>query len=355
MTQKNVEELVEELKTRDVNVAVKKCDITSAEQVQRTIDECKLTMPPIKGVIHGAMALRDALFDKISFEDWTMNIAPRVCGTWNLHNCLLSTPLEFFVVLGSGCGITGNPGQTAYAASNTFLDSFIAYRQGLGLPASAIDIGIVDSVGYVAENIELRKEIEAAAHDRLTEAELLTLIKAVIYNPSSAEYRQTITGCKLIPDKPLTIWATDPKFSHVLHTMQMQAPTIDRSSSGAGGSGVSIRQLLKASSSIESATELIMTALTVKLSGLLAMPAEEIDSKKPIVAYGLDSLVAVEFRNWITVDLEANVPLMELMNSPSIEQLAIKLAAKSKLVEKVKPDETVACSENITEVQLGAQ
>lgn len=320
----------------DVNVVVEICDISDRAQVQHTIEKCSQSMPPIRGVIHGAMALRDCLFDKMSFEDWTMNLAPRVHGAWNLHHCLSSAPLDFFVILASGSGIAGNPGQTAYAASNTFLDSFAAYRQSLGLPASAIDIGIVEGVGYVAENIELRNEIQGAAHDRLSEQELLVAVKAAIINPDSTEYMQTMMGCKLVPDKPLTFWATDPKFAHVLHAVQMQAPSSSDSSFGRGV--VSVRHLLKGVSSIEDATGIITAALNRKLSSLLAVPVEEIDTKKPIVAYGLNSLVAVEFRNWITVDLEANVPLMELMNSASIEALAGKLAAKSKLVEKLKID-----------------
>ena len=60
---------------------------------------------------------------------------------------------------------------------------------------------------------------------------------------------------------------------------------------------------------------------------------EDLDVKKPVVAYGLDSLVAGELRNWITSDLNAIVPLMELMNSPSIESLAGKIATMSKLVD----------------------
>ncbi|KAL8631914.1 hypothetical protein Q9189_002390 [Teloschistes chrysophthalmus] len=329
--QKGVSELVTELKAIDVEVVVKQCNIADAAQVQSMIDDVNKTMPPIRGIIHGAMALRDALFDKISFEDWTLNIAPRVNGAWNLHNSLSSAKLDFFVILASACGITGNPGQTAYAASNTFLDSFTAYRQSLGLPASAIDIGIVEDVGYVAENTT-RTEIQAAAHDRLAEKELLALVGAAIKNPMSAEYRQTITGCKLDPNKTVPLWATDPKFAHVLHAVQMQT----QSSSGASGSGPSARRLLKAVSSPESAVEIIIQALIGKLSSLLMLPVEDVDRMKPIVAYGLDSLVAVEFRNWIALDLEANVPLMELMNSASIEALAGRVAEKSKLVAKEK-------------------
>ena len=53
-----------------------------------------------------------------------------------------------------------------------------------------------------------------------------------------------------------------------------------------------------------------------------------------MVAYGLDSLAAVELRNWIALDLETNVPLMELMNSPSVENLAGKIATKSRLIDQ---------------------
>ncbi|KAL8659558.1 MAG: hypothetical protein Q9202_007068 [Teloschistes flavicans] len=333
MQQKGVSELVEELKAINVEVVVKQCNIADSAQVQSMIDDVNKTMPPIRGVIHGAMALRDALFDKISFEDWTLNIAPRVNGAWNLHNSLSSAKLDFFVILASACGITGNPGQTAYAASNTFLDSFTAYRQSLGLPASAIDIGIVEDVGYVAENTT-RTEIQAAAHDRLAENELLALVGAAIKNPLSLEYRQTITGCKLDPNKTLPLWAHDPKFAHCLHAVQMQS----QSSSGTSSQGPSARHLLKAASSLQSAVEIIIQALIGKLSSLLMMPVEDIDRTKPIVAYGLDSLVAVEFRNWIALDLEANVPLMELMNSASIEALAGKVGDKSKLVVKEKEE-----------------
>ncbi|KAL8776020.1 MAG: hypothetical protein Q9194_003434 [Teloschistes cf. exilis] len=334
MQQKGVSELVAELKAIDVEVVVKQCNIADTSQVQNMIDDVNKTMPPIRGVIHGAMALRDALFDKISFEDWSLNIAPRVNGAWNLHNSLSSAKLDFFVILASACGITGNPGQTAYAASNTFLDSFTAYRQSLGLPASAIDIGIVEDVGYVAENTT-RTEIQAAAHDRLAENELLALVGAAIKNPMSLEYKQTITGCKLDPNKALPLWANDPKFAHCLHAVQMQS----QSSAGSSSHGPSARHLLKATSSLESAVEIIIQALIGKLSSLLMMPVEDIDRMKPIVAYGLDSLVAVEFRNWIALDLEANVPLMELMNSASIEALAGRVAEKSKLVAKEKEEE----------------
>ncbi|KAL8694265.1 MAG: hypothetical protein Q9218_001033 [Villophora microphyllina] len=328
--QKGVKELVDELRDLNVNVRVERCDVANREQVQTLVTNCQATMPPIRGVIHGAMALRDALFEKISYRDWSLNIKPRVDGAWNLHNALLDKNLDFFVMLASGSGLTGQPGQAAYGASNTFLDSFAAYRNSLGLPASAIDIGIVEDVGYVAENLKDRAEIAGAAHDRLSEAELLALVKAAMTNPfNDGTFQQTLTGCKLHPDKPLPHWAHDPKCVHVLHSIESAAL-----SSKQGDGGIVVRQMLKQADTAEGAASVISEALCQRLASLLLIAAEDVDAKKPIVAYGLDSLAAVELHNWISKEMEANVPLMELMNSPSIEHLAGKIAFKSRLVSR---------------------
>jgi acyl carrier protein len=49
--------------------------------------------------------------------------------------------------------------------------------------------------------------------------------------------------------------------------------------------------------------------------------------------YGLDSLVAVEIRNWISREMGAKVPLLTLLSSPSIERLADTIAKQSSLVD----------------------
>lgn len=142
-SQKRVQKPLEELRGKEVNVVLAKCDVADRAQVQKLISECQLTLPPIKGEFHGAMALRDVLFEKMSFTDWNLNIKPRVQGAWNLHHCLADDRLDFCLILGSCAGYAGTASQAAYAASNTFLDAFVSYRRDLGLPACVIDIGHV--------------------------------------------------------------------------------------------------------------------------------------------------------------------------------------------------------------------
>lgn len=60
-------------------------------------------------------------------------------------------PLDFFTLLSSISGIVGKKGQPNYSAANTFLGAFAKYRQSMGRRANAVDLGLIEDVGHVAE------------------------------------------------------------------------------------------------------------------------------------------------------------------------------------------------------------
>ncbi|MBE3046962.1 acyl carrier protein, partial [Candidatus Bathyarchaeota archaeon] len=47
--------------------------------------------------------------------------------------------------------------------------------------------------------------------------------------------------------------------------------------------------------------------------------------------YGMDSLVAVEMRNWLFKEMDITVPILELLANQSLTHLTSKLVEKSKL------------------------
>lgn len=107
----------------------------------------------------------------------------KIQGTWNLHNAAVSAGLnlDFFVLFSSLSGIIGQPGQANYASGNTFLDTIVQYRTNLGLIASAIDIGAVADVGYIAENRDLMKKLTNIGFKALKEQEVLdALVVAIV-------------------------------------------------------------------------------------------------------------------------------------------------------------------------------
>ena len=79
----------------------------------------------------------------MTIKDYHDTTAPKVQGTWNIHNAALeeNLTLDFFTMLSSISGIVGQKGQANYAAANAFLDSFAGYRKNQGLAACSVALG----------------------------------------------------------------------------------------------------------------------------------------------------------------------------------------------------------------------
>ncbi|KAL3444557.1 hypothetical protein BJX65DRAFT_310746 [Aspergillus insuetus] len=144
-------------------------------------DAISLSPKPIKGVFQLALALQDRTLERMAYEDWRVPLIPKVDGSWNLHQALEATPLDFFIMYGSVAGAFGMPGQSNYAAGNTFLNSLARYRRSLGLPASVLDLGPVADIGFVARNMELMNTYTAQWEWRfIQEREMLDAMEILI-------------------------------------------------------------------------------------------------------------------------------------------------------------------------------
>ncbi|KAF6236674.1 hypothetical protein HO173_004965 [Letharia columbiana] len=336
-TQTVAQNLVDELSSIGIKVEIRKCDASIEADMRLLISECAKIMPPIGGVIHGAYVNKDVLFEQAVFSDWTDVIRPKVDGARNLHETLLDHKLDFFIMLSSISGVIGNRGQAAYAAANSFLDEFAHYRVSKGLPATSIDLGVVKEIGFVAERPELQAGLESLSGDAtLNEADVLALIKLAVTGQidKHADHQCTIglDFDNYNPKHAAFFWATDARFSH----LRRAAGTAG--GSDGEGSGMTPRKALKQARSLEDATRAASDGLIGKLSGVLIIPADEISTQKPVVALGLDSLIAIEVRSWITREMEATMSTLELMTSSSIKGLAEMIVARSKLCEGLRKE-----------------
>ncbi|KAH9817004.1 putative polyketide synthase [Teratosphaeria destructans] len=64
------------------------------------------------------------------------------------------------------------------------------------------------------------------------------------------------------------------------------------------------------------------------------VPSAEFDLRNPPSAYGLDSSVVVELRNWLFARLQADLSIPKVLQSASPLVLADRTAARSKLMPK---------------------
>ncbi|KAJ2969250.1 hypothetical protein NUW58_g10032 [Xylaria curta] len=79
-------EFVDELRETGCRVAAVSCDISIAGHLAQALRTCKdQGLPPVRGVIQGAMVLRDSVMEHMTLDDWQTCIVPKVYGTRNLH------------------------------------------------------------------------------------------------------------------------------------------------------------------------------------------------------------------------------------------------------------------------------
>ena len=144
------QKIIEELEAAGASVSVLLGDISTQESVIKILEGISASLPPLKGVIHAAGVLDDGVLQKMSWEGFTKVMAPKVSGTWYLHQLTRDLPLDFFVCFSSMASMLGNYGQGNYAAANAFMDAIAHYRRGQGLPGLSINWGAWATAGMAA-------------------------------------------------------------------------------------------------------------------------------------------------------------------------------------------------------------
>lgn len=272
----------------------------------------------------------------MSPEDWNACIAPKVQGSWNLHT-LLPKGLQFFILLSSVSGVVGNGGQANYAAGNAYQDALARYRVAQGERATALDIGALLSEGVLAENDSaLIRSIRTGILPPMSQAELFALLDQYcdpgFKTPFSELKCQSMTGIEIPANiqamgMEAPYWIHQPLFRH-LHQIRPS-----RGTSPSSGTTFNLRHDFESSfaaaGSLAEAGTILSEALSLKLSKVLGLPVERIDPSRPMGSYGVDSLVAVELRNWLAREVSAEVAIFEILGEPSIASLAVAVARRS--------------------------
>jgi hypothetical protein len=159
----------------------------------------------------------------------------------------------------------------------------------------------------------------------VSELELHALIAAAIGNRMAESCNNhCITGLDLMPGAAAPSWMSDPKFIPI-------RPLVDANARATAS--ISLRESLKQAESLEEAESLVYEGLVNKVSAILMIEKDDIDGRQPIAAYGLDSLVAVEIRNWVTKQTDANLQVLELLSSGSLISLSQNIVKKSALLD----------------------
>lgn len=281
----------------------------------------------------------------MTVEDYHTAIEAKVQGTWNLHHAsqevkAQSYALDFFTMLSSVSGVIGNKGQANYGAGNTFLDAFASYRKSLGLAANTIDLGAIQDVGYVAEvGASLESRFDRRQWTPINESVLRRILTYSILQQdpchpiSPISTTQLITGIAYPLQASSSDMTNDARFGYLFGGSNDENNAADDTSSGKDVADQAIRafrMMLEHSTSGVDPAPLIKAAATLlsaQVTKVLRLESE-VEPGKPLTAYGLDSLSAVEIRGWARTKLGAELSTLDITNASSIFALCEKMVAK---------------------------
>lgn len=279
---------------------------------------------------------------QINHEEWNAALAPKVTGSWNLHHATAQCSLDFFVVFGSIAGVCGNTGQANYAAATTFLEAFTRYRRQCGFPSSILHLGVVGDVGAASRNSRFLQRVQSIALHVLHEAEVIDGLAAAIkisqvsVSSSTGAIAMGLAHTRRSATLPKEIFlgGRDARFSIY--------PNLESAHAGIGGDQSSHTNGLKfllaqiqADPSLTGKAE-IELALMVELGKFInhnltgQMHEQGEDSAvdtEAIAGMPVDSLMAIEVRNWLRRSLGVEIPTVEINRAGNLGGL-VKVVLK---------------------------
>ncbi|GIF16434.1 type I polyketide synthase [Actinoplanes teichomyceticus] len=290
-----------ELEALGVTVRTVAVDITDASAVARALDPAVHGMPPIRGVVHAAGVVRDAMVDKTDRDQLRDVLDPKARGAMVLHELFPPGTLDFFVLF-SSCGQFARlTGQATYAAANSFLDALARHRHAAG------DTG-TRSIGWTAwRGVGMSESIT------------MTMLEA------NARGLDAVS----VPEA-LRCWAFADRYAspyqavlRVLPTPGARVPmlreldaTRNESTPDNGPQAVDWTALTP-----DELRERVAIAVGEQVAAELNLAAGDVDVRRPLVELGVDSVMTVALRVRLQRTFGLDLPPNILWSRPHIAAL----------------------------------
>lgn len=294
-----------------ITVEVASADVADAQSLTAVFERIDASGRPLRGVIHAAGRVDDAVLAEQSLARQAAVDAPKVHGAWHLHRLTLGRPLDFFVLYSSGAALLGSPGQANYAAANAFMDALAGLRHACGLAAQTIHWGSWSEVGMAAEVDESHQRRWAASGLAMIEpAQGVRMLADLVLDGDRAEYAALPLVRERLP-------ANLPPLLRELRPRPRTAATAAHALPG----GDILQRLSDAVA--EARPALLQQFLTDQVVRVLALgDAQRADPHRSLMDMGMDSLMAMELRNRIQSALKVQVSVVDLLQGPSLLELA---------------------------------
>ncbi|KAK3313619.1 acyl transferase domain-containing protein [Apodospora peruviana] len=329
--------LLERAEQKAVNLKIQDCDVSTEKSLVGMLSQGDVeSIPPVRGVVVAPNTTSldvTGVLEGTSFDQWKHAVLDKVAVITNLDSHLPPN-LSFFILLSSLVGVVGYPVETDFAAGSTFQDAFARNRAATGGGKTAFI------------SINLGPDVSQLGVD-----DVGSLMEAAIRRgpPATPEEVQVIAGLPPLSSKilapgdntPKPMWR-DRRFGTLrlgIRRRLKRVTTALQSSPGTtvpAGPSALLAQALEMTTSNNGKNgaaeqeQVVALALRTRLADLLRIQeAEEIDLAKPLAAYGVDSVTAVDLRSWLAQVAEVKLSVLDILNAGSVYEVAKLVIARN--------------------------
>jgi acyl carrier protein len=296
-------------------VQVVAADISRREDVQGLIHTIQTQGMVLRGIVHAAGVLDDGVLTQQTWERFEKVMAPKVAGTWHLHQLTQDQPLDWFVCFSSMASLIGSPGQSNYAAANAFQDALAHYRHQQEQTGLSINWGPWAEAGMAASLDQQNQDRWGGLGMKTIATEQgLQLLGQLLQDRATqavvmgVNWQQFQAQLSTIP----------PFLTGLLASLETQ---------GKAGTEPELLKLLKPATSLTEQREILLSYVKEQVTKVLGLsPTAAIDTNRGFTEMGMDSLMSVELRNRLRVGTGKNISSTLAFDYPTVDALLEYLA-----------------------------
>ncbi|MFD9326193.1 alpha/beta fold hydrolase [Streptomyces sp. NPDC060065] len=302
------------------------CDTGVQSQLAAMVKEFG---PGLTAVVHAAGVLDDGVLEAMTPQRLASVLRPKADAAWHLHELTKELPLSHFVLFSSAAGLLGNPGQSNYAAANSFLDALARHRAAQGLPALSLTWGPwADQEGMAART----GHVHGGAVRALSPQQGLALFDAAL------GFGEPVLAPLPLDHSPGALGTGAPIAPPLHGLLRAARPTASPGAATGGepdGTAGAWRDRLAALPEPERRPALLELIRTEVAAVLGHTQADAVD--RDFSELGLDSLMSVLLRNRLSLLTGLRLAATVAYDRPSAEELTDHMYAE---LNGVLPDET---------------
>lgn len=296
------------LENTGAHIDVIRTDITVRDELVSLLSTIDQRSTPLGGVIHCAGVLEDGMLLQSDWAQMQRVLAPKIRGSYLLHELTADRPMDFFVLFSSLASVLGSAGQGAYAVGNAFMDGLAERRRQLGLPVSCVNWGPWAGSGMAVQLSDRHLErLQGMGISFIEPAQALAVMEQALAHQAGHVGVWSID------------WSRYPEAGRSMLGSELLPRTIpDRDDDGAQSELI---RLLRGTLANQR-RDVLLAAVRRHAGRVLGLPeGAELGAKRPLQELGLDSLMAVELRNRLAKAIGASLPATLVFDYPSIDSI----------------------------------